>query len=118
MLEWIDVFTTIALGLFMRFGIPLFLTGVLVWWLRRLDLRWQAEAEEARRIQLKEIMAHRTPCWEMRKCSPELRASCPAYQRNDLPCWQVWRETTGRLPERCIDCIVFKNAPLPQPQPA
>lgn len=118
MLEWIDVFTTIALGLFMRFGIPLILTAVLVFWLRRLDTRWQDEAEEMRRIQLKETMAHWTPCWEIRKCPPQLRESCPAYQHRDLPCWQAWREAAGRLPDRCVDCIVFRNAPAPQAQPA
>jgi hypothetical protein len=119
-LEWIDVLVAIATGLVLRFGIPVVFTGLLIWWLRRLDIRWQAEAEETGRLRLAQIS--RTPCWEIRHCSEESRASCPAYQHQDTPCWQVMRQITGRLPERCFDCPVFRNAPAsalaPVPHPA
>ncbi len=113
MLEWIDVFVALTVALLLRFGVPLGLTGVLIWWLRKLDLRWQAEAEETRHVQLAAATAQLAHCWEVRGCTPEMRASCPAYQRNDLPCWQVMRLATGRLPERCFDCKVFRDAPAP-----
>ncbi|MBI5828518.1 MAG: hypothetical protein HZB20_03020 [Chloroflexi bacterium] len=35
MLEWIDVVVAVALALMLRFGIPLLITTVLVWALRR-----------------------------------------------------------------------------------
>ncbi|HKZ70327.1 MAG TPA: hypothetical protein VJ020_09625 [Anaerolineales bacterium] len=114
MLEWIDVITTIALGLLLRFGIPLAVTGLLVWWLRRVDLQWQAKAEDAYRAPLNAALAW-PPCWEVRNCPPELREKCAAYLQSGLPCWQVMRKTTGRLPERCFDCLVFRNAPVARP---
>lgn len=118
MLEWIDVFTTIALGLCLRFGIPLALTAVLVWWLRRIDLRWQAKAEEAHWAQVSTAALALPHCWEVRNCPPELRDRCPAYLRSEAPCWQVMRQMTGRMPARCFDCKVFRDAPVPQLQPA
>lgn len=112
MLEWIDVIMAVAVGLLLRFGIPLSLTALLIWWLRRLDIRWQAEAEEMRRVRVETAVAAQPPCWEIRNCSAELRAACPIYGRRDKPCWQLRREITGRLPEACLDCIVFRNAPM------
>lgn len=113
MLEWVDAFTAVVMAFFLRLGVPLVLTAILVWWLRRLDLRWQSEAEELHRIQL----AHaepQTPCWKVKSCSPERRATCAAYQHNEKPCWQVMRGAEGRLPDRCLTCTVFSDAPVPQ----
>lgn len=115
MLEWIDVFTTIALGLFLRFGIPLALTALLVWWLRRIDLRWQAQAEQAHWVQVSAADIAQPRCWEARNCPPELREKCAAYLQSGLPCWQVMRKVTGRLPERCFDCQIFRAAPAMKP---
>ena len=112
-LEWIDVFMAVATGLMLRLGIPAIFTGMLIWWLRRLDIRWQAEAEQAHQILLSEVA--QTPCWEIRRCSEERRAACPAYQHNELPCWQIMRRATGRMPPACLDCHVFRNAPVPVP---
>jgi hypothetical protein len=115
MLEWIEVFTTIALGLILRFGIPVGLTGLILWSLKQLDQNWQLEAEKVRLTQLAASLDQRPKCWEVRHCSPEMQAQCPAYQRPDLACWQVQRQITGRLPERCLACQVFRNAPVVQP---
>src|SRR3972149_6254648 len=35
----------IGLGLLIRFGIPILLTGLAAWGLRRLDQRWQLQSE-------------------------------------------------------------------------
>lgn len=118
MLEWIDVFTTVALGLILRFGVPVFFTGFLLWALKRLDERWQLDAEKTRLMQLAQT-THQVPaCWEVRQCSPELRANCLAYQHPEVACWQVMRQMSGRLPERCLTCQVFRMAPVLRPQPA
>jgi hypothetical protein len=115
MLEWIDVFTTIALGLILRFGIPAIFTGLLLWLLKRLDERWQLDAEKTRLMQLAQTANQTATCWDVRKCAPELRAQCLAYQHPEVPCWQVMRQFSGRLPERCLTCQVFRSAPVPQP---
>jgi hypothetical protein len=115
MLEWMDLIIALAVGVVLRFGVPLGLTGLLIWWLRRLDIRWQAEAQEMRRVQLEHAVAAQPPCWETRNCPAELRAVCPVYGRQDVPCWQMKRTLAGRLPEACLDCDVFRNAPVPKP---
>ena len=38
----------IGLGLLIRFGIPILLTGLAAWSLRRLDQRWQRQSEHIR----------------------------------------------------------------------
>lgn len=107
----------VVMGFLMRLGIPLALTALLVWWLQKLDARWQMDAEQARRQA--ESGPSLTPpaprCWDVRGCSPERRANCPAFARTDVPCWQVFRDGRGPLKEACLECLVFKKAPVPAP---
>jgi hypothetical protein len=42
----------VVLGLLIRFGIPLLLTVLAAWGLRRLDQHWQRESEHVRRAPL------------------------------------------------------------------
>lgn len=100
----------VVLGFVLRLGVPLGLTVLLAWWLRRLDARWQAEGEATRaRRARKPALA--TPCWETRGCPPERRAACPAAARPETPCWQVFRDPGGELRPVCLECNVFRGAP-------
>lgn len=109
----------VVMGFLVRLGIPLALTAVLVWWLQKLDTRWQTQAEQARRRTSPGMKPSTyTPlCWEVRGCSPERRAECPAFARPDVPCWQTFRDKRGHLKEVCLECLVFKQAPVPAPLP-
>lgn len=94
----------------LRFGIPIGITILLATVLRRLDAHWKAEAEaKAARKEVRQIAISQEPCWELRHCSPEKRASCPAYARPDEPCWEV-RSANGHLPQMCRDCHVLGRA--------
>lgn len=110
----LPVALTFLIGIGVRLAVPLGITIVLVALLRRLDARWQAEAEQA---QAQLAQAPVTPCWEAKGCSPEQRATCPAFRQNNIACWQVKRLTTGRLPDLCLECAVFRNAPAVVPAP-
>jgi hypothetical protein len=107
-----DVTLTFVVGILVRFAIPIGLTLVAIWFFRKLDQRWKAEAEELTRLQMALATAKRTPCWEEKQCSAEKRASCPAYAQKDAPCWQVMRDKQGNLKPGCVDCGVFRNAPI------
>jgi len=52
-----------------------------------------------------------TPCWEIRKCSEEVRATCSAFIDQTVPCWQ--RASTacarGEL-KQCGECEVYIKA--------
>jgi hypothetical protein len=107
----------VIVGLFVgRLLVPVGLIAVLAWGLRRLDARWQAEAEAEQRLALSvEVppraitpLASERPCWEQRRCSEEKRERCPAYHHPALPCWLVRREAEGRLPEGCYGCGLFR----------
>jgi len=111
----VDVLEAIGvtlIGLVVRFGIPIVLTILIVMWLRRLDARWQLEANRTRPRAAVAAMPQ-VRCWEQRGCPPERRASCPAYARPDVACWQVFRGADGRLHEACLNCDVFRKAPVP-----
>ncbi len=108
-----DATLAFVVGVLIRFAIPLALTLLAIWFFRRLDLRWKAEAEELTRLQMSMATARRTPCWEQKQCSPEKRESCPVYAQKELPCWQVLRDKNGNLKPGCLDCGVLLNAPLP-----
>lgn len=105
----------VVIGFIVRLGAPLALTVGLVWWLRKLDQRWQAEAERARqRVWPKMQPSVFTPlCWETRNCPPERRASCLAYAHPETPCWQTFRNSAGHLKPACLDCTVFRKWPVP-----
>lgn len=102
----------ILAGIALRVGLPLALTALAAWALRRLDRRWQREAELSGRSQGRGAATGRVRCWEARGCAESAQTSCPAHSRPETPCWQVFREIEGGLPERCLECEVFLDAPL------
>lgn len=109
----LNTLLAVVLGLTIRFGVPLLFTGLAAWALRRLDRRWQSQAEHLRPKPLGIGAAPaETRCWETMDCPDENRIGCPAYARPGSACWQVFRELTGLLPERCLGCDVFLNAPV------
>lgn len=108
-MEWLFAVLTVIAGLLIRLALPIALTALMIWALRRMDQRWQTESEPA----LSVVQAQNTGCWDAMGCSEELRAGCPCYAHPEAPCWQVKRQQTGRLPERCLGCKVFRQAPIP-----
>jgi hypothetical protein len=67
----------VLVGLVLRLGVPLGLTALLGWWLKRLDARWQREAEAGQAAQ--RIAASTTPCWEVLGCPTEIAARYTTY---------------------------------------
>jgi hypothetical protein len=105
-MENILTFLYILLGLLLRLAIPIAGTLLIVLLLRKLDARWQAEAE------LQAIPVAKSECWKVKGCSPEQMQNCSAG-KSPLPCWQVNRLPNGYLHEGCLSCPVFLNAPVP-----
>ena len=101
---WLTVLTGVSL----RLGLPLLITVVVVWWLRRVDARWQAEARTVYRAA---TPLPAIPCWVARNCSLEQRATCAAFTRRDTPCWQLFRDERGQLKAQCLRCEIFRAAP-------
>jgi hypothetical protein len=109
-METLVSFLYILAGLLVRLAIPILGTVLLVHFLRKLDRRWQAEA------QLHTHEMHKTECWKIKGCPPQHAAECEAY-RSELPCWQVNRLPNGYLKEECLSCQVFTEAPVPTLKP-
>lgn len=105
-MEALVSFFYILLGFFLRLAIPILGTVLLIFLLRKLDARWQVEAE-------RQSMAFDKPqCWKIKGCAPAQVEKCPGA-RSTLPCWQVYRLPNGYLNEECINCEVFIEAPIP-----
>ncbi|MCI0519368.1 MAG: hypothetical protein L0Z70_03835 [Chloroflexi bacterium] len=102
----------VFLGFVMRLALPLAITGLLIWLLRRLDQHWQREAARQGQETLT-LHVLNTGCWDIQHCSEEQRAVCSAYAHRDIPCWQYYRQQEGRLREACLECKIFQEAPLP-----
>ncbi len=103
----------VLIGFLLRLALPVALTIFIVWALRKLDARWQAQGERQLHAQIALATAQRPSCWEQRGCSPEQRAVCPVCQQSDLPCWLVKRDSKGQLQQACLNCDVFLNAAAP-----
>lgn len=99
-------FLVLCAGLIVRLALPIAVTLVMVYFLRKLDARWQAEAE------LRPVYITKPECWKIKGCSPEQRKDCIAFS-SSVPCWQVFRLPNGYLAEACISCRVFLEAPAP-----
>ena len=98
----------VIIGIALRLAIPIAITAIAVYFLRHLDNRWQAEAEE----QLLLPVVEKARCWEVKGCTPEMQADCAGYLSEE-PCWQAFREESGYLKEHCLGCDVFQQAPIP-----
>ena len=109
-MEWMDSGIAIFIGVILRFAIPIGATILLAWFFRRLDERWQSEAEHQ-----DPAIAKNPGCWKVNKCSDSQKAKCKAYADPSKPCWQHFREPNGNLQERCLGCDVFRKAPVPIP---
>lgn len=105
-METVTSLLFILTGLLLRLAIPIAGTILVVYFLRKLDARWQVEA------QLPPIPAQKTECWNVKGCSPAQRTACKAAA-SPLPCWQFFRQPNGYLQEECISCKVFMDAPTP-----
>lgn len=101
---------TLVLGVLLRFGIPIFLTGVVVYFLRKLDARWQKDTKD--RLSEMESLMPTIRCWILNDCPRERMEKCPAYKQSGRPCWQVFRNPEGQLREKCLGCDVFHSAPI------
>lgn len=101
--------TTLAvlLGLFVRLFVPLSVTALVVFFLRKLDARWQAEAEKER----KTLVSDNELCWKEQGLSAEEMVK--RAESCDEACWQTHRLSNGYLREACLDCEVFLSAPAP-----
>jgi hypothetical protein len=100
------ILLTFVTGLAARLLIPVIITAVAVYMLRRLDARWQSEGRNA------PAKAKKPACWETMDCPPEGRKTCAGY-KSPLPCWQARRTENGYLREECLGCKVFAKAPVP-----
>lgn len=102
---FISIFYIIA-GFVLRLAIPITATILIVFLLRKLDERWQAEAE------LNTLPLDRPECWKINGCTPEQVENCEVVT-STLPCWQVHRLPNGYLHEECLTCDIFTKAPIP-----
>jgi hypothetical protein len=105
-MEALVSFFYILLGFFLRLAIPILGTVLLIFFLREMDARWQAEAER------QAAQIDKPQCWKINGCPPERVEECAGAQ-STLPCWQVYRLPNGYLNEACIHCEVFIEAPVP-----
>jgi hypothetical protein len=108
-METITTTLAVLAGLLLRFGLPILVMAVAVYFLRRLDNRWQEEARQ--RMADVVTQAPQTPCWEVHNC--QNKEQCVAYVKPGTPCWQQFRSDEGLLKESCLDCSIFRNAPVP-----
>ena len=104
----------IAIGWFvLRFGFPILATVLIVRFFKWLDQRWQRETLERRPSMGAEAMLPIIQCWSMNNRPEGTCQNCLAYQDQSKPCWQHFRMKDGCLKEECIDCKVFRGAPVP-----
>jgi hypothetical protein len=96
----------ILIGLAARLVLPLAITMIAVYFLRKLDAYWQKQAEE-------ELSrpAEEPQIWDLKDCPIEKRSANPAATSSQ-PCWQSHRLSNGYLSDDCLSCEIFRDAPV------
>lgn len=110
-METLTAFLVLCTGLLVRLALPIAVTLLAVYILRKLDAYWQAQAEAE--LEATAALVEKPDCWKVKHCPPPQRKACPACT-SSKPCWQVFRLPNGYLREECLACQVFLNAPVPQ----
>lgn len=105
----------ILAGVLLRIAIPLLVLLGLAILLGRMDARWKRESLRQAKDDLPVATVETSACWDVKRCSPEERASCPAT-RSDEPCWQVFRKENGDFDSDCQKCDVFLTDVAPVPE--
>lgn len=94
----------------LRLGIPIGVTLLIGWYLRRLDSIWKDEAEQQALEGLAlEGSYLQGPCWKIMDCPPTRRDNCAAFQNPEISCWES-RKSNGHIQPACKDCQVWKEA--------
>ena len=89
-MEWI-VDTAAIAGIFvLRIGIPVAATLAIAYGLKRLDMRWQREAQ-SRSASLADAIA----------------SKCQYAGQTNPACWVARRQAEGRLAAECRSCTQF-----------
>jgi hypothetical protein len=119
-MDWL-LQAAIILGMFvLRLGVPLVITLAIGYWLRRLDAKWQAEAQAQRDAILARQEATIEPevellkvikgsCWAIKGCLETVYPHCPAYHHPEIPCWLARFRTEGIIPTKCYCCPLFSQ---------
>lgn len=110
-METLGAFLYIIVGLLLRLAIPILGTVLLVYFLRKLDARWQAEAQLHQQLSMET-----SECWKIQGLSPQQAKHFEANQ-SELPCWQANRLPNGYMRDECLSCQVFTEAPAPALKP-
>ena len=105
-METIISFLIILGGAILRLAVPILGTILLIFLLRKLDNRWQVEAE------LQSMAIEKPECWKIKGCDSAQASQCQGAS-SPLPCWQAYRQQNGYLNEECLSCTVFTEAPVP-----
>jgi len=50
------------------------------------------------------------PCWQIKNCPEEVRASCSAYVDHALPCWELSNNACSQGQRQCEQCVVYRKA--------
>ena len=109
----VDVLVIIG-GFFLRIGVPILFTFGLAVFLRRLDQRWQAEAEREHILDLLTqaeadgLMPAPPACWDIKGCTQEDKEKCPAFLSQETPCWDFQR-IEGKYADDCLGCEVMRQ---------
>lgn len=105
-MDTVTAFLFLGLGLLIRLAIPIAVTCVLVYLLRKLDARWQTEAK------FQSMDIPKPECWKLKNCPADQQETCIA-RYSPQPCWQVFRQSNGYLKEECLSCKVLIQTPPP-----
>lgn len=95
----------VVIGMFvLRLGVPLLIALTVGYLLRRLDSRWEAEAQSEAQLRREMEAAQEIPCWEEKDCLEEDYMRCPGHAYSHLPCWLARLRAQSTLPAECPDC--------------
>jgi hypothetical protein len=104
---------TMILLFALRCVVPLVLMFGIGYAMNWLVDRWETEAVTEAASGLGTAVATKTGgnCWAFKQCSEEQRQDCPGFKNQMTPCWLVRTRAEGVLPDDCLTCPIYQQAP-------
>ncbi len=112
MVEWTEVVGSWGLVVMVKLGVPVVILFGLGHFLYRRHTHRRPGLEIRRltdgQVQTSQSRGRSKRCWEIRRCSLEMRNGCPAYWRPDMPCWQAVKQASrGHIQSKCLGCSLL-----------
>ena len=109
-MEWLPTTLAMILGILLRIAVPIIVTILFVYLLKKLDERWKSESDIGTG---QADQSGNIGCWDVNNCPAEKRVGMQGLPKPGHPLLAGVPGRKWQITRSCIGCDVFRHAPVP-----